>query len=116
MGRGVDRRKLAEWQERLRRYEQTHLTAAEFCKREEVSVTVFRYWRRRIRRAAAGEPKAPPSCRQTTSPFTPIEIIPRRSVFVRFPGGTSLEIPDDRIDLVRLALDRLTSEMEAGEC
>jgi len=35
---------------------------------------------------------------------------------VRFPGGTSLEIPDDRIDLVRLAIDRLTSKMEAGEC
>ena len=116
MGRGVDRRKLAEWQERLRRYEQTHLTAAEFCKREEVSVTVFRYWRRRIRRATAGEPKAPPSCQQTMSPFTPIEIIPRRSVFVRFPGGTSLEIPDDRIDLVQLALDRLAVNMEPAEC
>ncbi len=116
MGRGVDRRKLAEWQERLRRYEQTHLTAAEFCKREHVSVTVFRYWRQRIRRAAAGEPKTPPLGQQTTSPFTPIEIIPRRSVFVRFPGGTSLEIPDDRIDLVRLAIDCLTSKMEAGEC
>ena len=116
MGRGVDRRKLAEWQERLRRYEQTHLTAAEFCKREQVSVTVFRYWRRRSRRAAAGEPKPPPSCQQTMYSFTRIEIIPRRSVFVRFPGGTSLEIPDDRIDLVQLALDRLAVNMEPAEC
>ena len=62
MGRGVDRRKLAEWKERLGRHEQTHLTAAEFCKREEASVTIFRYSLRRIRRAAAGEPKTPPSC------------------------------------------------------
>jgi hypothetical protein len=37
-------------------------------------------------------------------------------VFVRFPGGASLEIPDDRIDLVRLALDRLAVETEPAEC
>jgi hypothetical protein len=28
---------------------------------------------------------------------------------VRFPGGATLEIPDDRIDLVRLAIDRMAS-------
>jgi hypothetical protein len=44
-----------------------------------------------------------------------IEIIARRSASVRFPGGASMEIPDDRIDLVRLALDRLAANMEPAE-
>jgi hypothetical protein len=39
-----------------------------------------------------------------------IEIIPRRAVLVRFPGGTTLEIFDNRIDLVRFAIDRMTHE------
>jgi len=67
--------------------------------------------KRADRNSGGPQPKS-----QEVPAFAAIEIIPRRSVFVRFPGGTSLEIPDDRIDVVRLALDRLTSEMEAGEC
>jgi hypothetical protein len=49
-------------------------------------------------------------------PFAAVEIIPRRSVFLRFPGGATIEIPDDRIDLVRLAIDRMALQGEAGPC
>ncbi len=112
MGRGVDRKKLAEWQLRLARYEQAGLTPAEFCKHEGVSVSAFRYWQRRVDRNNGG-----PQPRSHQVPaFAAIEIIPRRSVFVRYPSGASLEIPDDRIDLVRLALDRLAVNMEPAEC
>jgi hypothetical protein len=38
MGRGLDQKKLAEWQLRLGRYEWTGLTAGEFCKQEQMSV------------------------------------------------------------------------------
>jgi len=106
MGCGVDRRKIAEWQERLARYERTGLKAAEFCRREQVSASVFRYWQQQVERADrinGGQQRQ----RGHMSPFAAVEIIPWRSVFVRFPGGTSLEIPDDRVDLVRLAVDRL---------
>ena len=115
MGRGVDRKKLAEWQLRLARYERTALTAAEFCKQEQVSVSVFRYWQQRVEHADRNNGGLQPQRGQLPG-FAAIEIIPRRSVFVRFPGGASLEIPDDRIYLVRLALDRLAVEMEPSEC
>ena len=36
--------------------------------------------------------------------FRPVEVIPRRSVLVHFQGGATLEIPDDRVDLVRVAV------------
>ena len=115
MGRGVDRKKLAEWQLRLARYERTALTAAEFCKQEQVSVSVFLYWQQRVERAGRNNGGLQPQRRHAPA-FAAIEIIPRRSVFVRFPGGASLEIPDDRIDLVRLALDRLAVETEPSGC
>lgn len=41
-----------------------------------------------------------------------VEIIPRPSVFVRFPGGAPFEITDDRINLVRLAIDRMAMQGE----
>ena len=115
MGRGVDRQKLADWQRRMVRYEQTGLTPAEFCRREGVSVSVFRYWQRRVRWADRNSGGPQPRSQEVPA-FAAIEIIPRRSVFVRVPGGASLEIPDDRTDLVRLALDRLAVNMEPAEC
>jgi hypothetical protein len=48
--------------------------------------------------------------------FQAVEIIPRRAVLLRFPGGATLEIPDDRIDLVRLAIDRMASLPEVDAC
>lgn len=37
-----------QWRDRLRRFEQSQLTVAEFCQLEDYSVTSFYKWRRRI--------------------------------------------------------------------
>jgi len=114
MGRGVDRKKLAEWRRRLARQKASGLTVAAFCRRERVSVSLWKYWQRQVERAtpvACGLPPLRPAM-----PFAPVEIIPRRSVFLRFPGGTTMEIPDDRMDLVRLAIDRMALQAEAEPC
>lgn len=115
MGRGVDRKKLAEWQRRLSRYERTALTAVEFCKRERVSVALLKYWRRQVEIAALRSP-APAKPAPQAAVFAPVEVIPRRWIVVRFPGGASLEIPDDRVDLVRLAIDSMAAQQEATAC
>ena len=115
MGRGVDRKKLADWQRRLVRYERTGLTAAEFCKRERVSVALLKYWRRQVELAALRS-AAPTKPAPQAAVFAPVEVIPRRWIVVRFPGGTTLEIPDDRVDLVRLAIDRMASQQEVATC
>ena len=114
MARRGDRRKLAEWRRRLARHEQSGLTAAAFCRQERVSLSLWKYWRRQVERAAL---QAPP--RAQAGPiegFRPVEIIPRRSVLVRFPSGATMEIPDDRVDLVRLAIDRMVVLPEADAC
>jgi hypothetical protein len=115
MGRGVDRKKLAEWQRRLARYEGTGLTAAEFCKRERVTVSLMKYWRRQVEITSLRSP-APAKPEPQAAVFAPVEVIPRRWIVVRFPGGASLEIPDDRIDLVRLAIDHMATQQEVPAC
>ena len=115
MGRGVYRKMLAEWQRRLARYERTRLTAAEFCKRERVSVALLKYWRRQVELAALRSPALMKPSPQAAV-FAPVELIPRRWIVVRFPGGASLEIPDDRVDLVRLAIDRMAAQPEVATC
>jgi len=77
-----------------------------------VSVSLWKYWRQRIERAAP-PPRIP---RPSAESFQPIEIITRRSVLVRFPGGATLEIPDDRVDLVRVVIDRMAAQPEAARC
>lgn len=114
MGRGVDRRKLAWWRRRLARQEASGLPVAAFCRRERMSVSLWKYWQRQVEREATiahGMALLRPAM-----PFAAVEIIPRRSVFLRFPGGATMEIPDDRIDLVRLAIDRMAMQGEAGLC
>jgi len=98
MARHVDQRKCSEWQQRLRRFEKAGLTVALFCKRERVSVPTFWYWRRKYV-GRAPEPQAPPAA------FSPVEVIGGRSVSLRFPIGAILEIPEDRPDLVRVAIE-----------
>jgi hypothetical protein len=90
MGRGVDRRKLASWRRRLARQEASGLTVAAFCRRERVSVSLWKYWQRHVKREAPVAHGTPPLRR--TMPFAAVEII------------------------VRLAIDRMTLHAEAGPC
>ncbi len=98
MARQGDWRKLAEWQRRLRRFEKSGLTVARFCTRERVSVPTFWYWRRKCDGGDASPQGAPAA-------FKSVEVIGGRSVTLRFPAGAVLDIPEDRPDLVRIAIE-----------
>jgi hypothetical protein len=101
MARQGDQRKFAEWQQRLRRFEKAGLTIARFCARERVSVPTFGYWRRKCAGGAASPTAAPAS-------FKSVEVIGGRAVTLRFPAGAVLDIPEDRPDLVRVAIEAVT--------
>ena len=98
MVRQHDRRKLAEWPQRLQRLEKSGLTVALFCTRERVSVSTFGYWRRKC---AGGD--ASPLVAQAA--FKAVEVVGGRAVTLRFPAGVVLDIPEDRPDLVRVAIE-----------
>ncbi|MEX0669868.1 MAG: hypothetical protein WD060_05370 [Pirellulales bacterium] len=97
MGRQMNQSKASEWQSRLRRFDVSDLTVARFCARERVTVPLFWYWRRKcVDIGTRPEPSVPA--------FAPVDIIGGRSVQLRFPAGAVLEIPEDRPDLMRIAI------------
>ena len=98
MARQQDRRKLAEWRQRLQRFEKSGLTVALFCARERVSVSTFWYWRRKCAGGDASPLVAPAA-------FKSVEVVAGRAVTLRFPAGAVLDIPEDRPDLVRVAIE-----------
>lgn len=98
MARQEDGRKLAEWQRRLRRFDQAGLTVARFCTRERVTVPTFWYWRRKC----AG---MSPTSHAVPAVFSPVEVIGGGTVMLRFATGAVMELPDDRLDLVRAVVE-----------
>lgn len=114
MRRRVDRNKLAVWQRRLTRQAASGLTVAAFCRRERVSESLWCYWRQRVEEAAVK--RLPRVARPAASAFQAVEVVGGRAVLVRFPGGVTLEIPCDRGDLVRLAIDCMAGRVEASSC
>lgn len=87
------------WRERLRRYERSELTVAEFCQREGVSVPSFYQWRRRLAKTSA-------SPRQTAMPrskaaFQQVLLSGSRVVAIELPNGVHVELPAEQSSLVR---------------
>ena len=106
MARQEDRRKLAAWQQRLRRFTTSGLTVARFCARERVSLPTFWYWRRKCE-GTDSKPATKPAT------FSSVEVIGGRTVTLRFPAGAVLEIPEDRPDLVRVAIEAATGASQS---
>ena len=66
MLRGSRAEKVAEWQKRLRRFEKTPQTVAEFCRAEGVAQQSYYYWKRKLQAAPAN-----PS---TKDGFRPVQV------------------------------------------
>ena len=73
------------WAERIKRFQRTSQTVAEFCTAEGVSTASFYQWRRKLR---AGEPVTP-----SLAKFVPVELTTRPPaesatvMSVELPGG-----------------------------
>ena len=106
--------KAAVWEERLRRYGRAGLTVAEFCRREGVSAPSFYQWRRRL----AEVPPVAGSTRSTrgskldaTSAFQQVLLAGAGVVAIELPSGVRVELPADRLPLVRAVVaDLLAAE------
>ncbi|GIW91532.1 MAG: hypothetical protein KatS3mg109_1964 [Pirellulaceae bacterium] len=112
-------RKCREWTNRLSRFEKSGLSVAEFCRREQVSVATFYYWKRRLHGTSSHSerPKAAVSRTYPTQPastanlpgksgsspadepaFRPVQVsfAPKPAVLVvRLPGDVELRVEDE---------------------
>jgi hypothetical protein len=88
-GSGASRRSEAEWREVLGRCEASGLSAREFCRREDLSLSSFQRWRARCRAASAApfvELVAPAATED------PPAALADWSVELELPGGLRLRL------------------------
>ena len=107
MARPTDPRKSLAWQRRLQQFTASGMTVSKFCDREGVSVATFQYWRHRL------APQRPEQVSRLVAPvFQAVDLLSQRAVVIRFASGGVMEIPEDRVDLVRIAIATLAGEPE----
>ena len=107
MARPTDPRKSLAWQRRLQQFSASGMTVSKFCDREGVSVAAFHYWRQRL------GPQQPEQVSRLATPvFQAVDLLSQRAVVIRFAAGGVMEIPENRVDLVRIAIATLAGEPE----
>jgi len=93
------------WRERLRRYERSGLTVAEFCDREDVSTASFYQWRRRLAEMAAHprlQGPVPRQCPEVVSSFQQVTLSGVGGVVaIQLPSGVRVELPAHHLQLVQ---------------
>jgi hypothetical protein len=94
------------WRERLRRFQGSDSTVAEFCRREGVSVPSFYQWRRRLAETPAVSPSKNRRGSPPSSAFQPVLLTGGAVVTVELPGGVRIELPAEQA-LVRAVVAEL---------
>ena len=135
MSRRPDKLKLAEWTERIKRWdaERDDISVPEFVEREGVTEASFYWWQRKIRRLwkehrnrELKQAKASPAPRQPLrSPPEPHQAYEQRptavkggapSIVFRWPSGMSVEIPADQTDALSKMIDSVNrAELQQHE-
>ena len=91
--------KATEWRRRIRRFSQSKLTVAAFCKKEQVSVPSFYQWRRKLSGSSTGRRTGKP---KASSAFRSVALVtPGHVVSVMLACGTRIEVPSESTEAVR---------------
>ena len=107
MARPTDPRKSLAWQRRLQQFTASGMTVSKFCDRKNVSVATFHYWRQRL---AAQQPEQ--VSRLAAQVLQAVDLLSQLAVVIRFTAGGVMEISEDRVDLVHIAIATLAGEPE----
>jgi hypothetical protein len=126
MSRAPDLARCELWRRRMREFERSAATVAEFCDRAGVSAAAFYQWRRKLSDVSSSEgltkppPQATPSRAAAASlNFLPVEIRGPRNgdvVEVLLPNGSRVLVPSGDQESLRTVLKFLASEREEPAC
>jgi hypothetical protein len=126
MSRGPDLARRELWRRRMREFERSAATVADFCDRVGVSTAAFYQWRRKLAdgSSSAGLTKPPPQATPSRTAaaslsFLPVEIMGPRNgdvVEVLFPSGIRVLVPSRDQESLRTFLECLASEREEPAC
>jgi hypothetical protein len=98
MPRSIDS-KAQLWAKRLRDFENSSLTIAQFCNSVGCSVPTFYQWRKKL----AGD--NPPTLAQPS--FLQVQSKSDTAIQVRLPSGVVIVVPIDALDSLPQILDRI---------
>lgn len=111
MPRVPDPQLAQQWRDRLRRFDHSELTVAEFCRLEGYSVASFYHWRRKLQSGQLDDRSAT---------FVPVELppatptAPRHSGWqIELPGGAVLRLDHEAADeqqrrLIKIVVEALS--------
>jgi hypothetical protein len=126
MSRGPDVARRELWRRRIREFERSAATVADFCDRAGVSTAAFYQWRRKLSdvSSSAGLTKPPPPATPSRTAaaslsFLPVEIMGPRNgdvVEVLLPSGIRVLVPSRDQESLRTVLESLASEREEPAC
>jgi hypothetical protein len=84
------------WQDRLRLFERSGLSAAAFCARQRLPLAAFHHWKRRLRPLTATTLSPQRLSRNAPPPLIPIDVLPPTAqavpVEIVLPGGAVLRL------------------------
>lgn len=98
MPRSIDS-KSQIWAKRLRDFENSHLSIAQFCNSVGCSVPTFYQWRRKL----AGQSPAT----TTQSAFLQVQTKPDTAIQIKLLSGVTIIVPIDALDSLPGILDRI---------
>lgn len=104
MPRSASPQKRAEWQARVRRFEQSKLSVAEFCRRENITTASFYQWRRKL---ADSTSMVPDQLSLTRASFVPVEVAAATGLQVSFPNGARLSLDTTDHELIRISIEAI---------
>lgn len=106
--------KIAEWQDRMRRFERSGVSNARFCREEGISAPSFYQWRRRLQDSR--DPlMGSPSDDIAEPEFAAVWIVGGgSSVTLTWPGGIQMELPPGNEPLIKAVVAAISAETVRG--
>jgi hypothetical protein len=102
MARSVDPGKGKVWRLRIRRFQKSRLTVAQFCREEGISPPSFYQWRKRL---AAAQGEQARGGAEFPQPFVPVRVMHAAAVEIHLPNGARLCLPAGDADTLRVAIE-----------
>jgi hypothetical protein len=103
MSRSSSHSKLAIWNQRFDRFNNSQQTVEQFCDGVGCSVATFYYWKHKLQ---AESPSEPAQSQETPSAFVPVVIRSHSAapVIIRLVDGTRVTVPVDALTALDVIL------------
>lgn len=112
MPRGASVRKQVEWRERLECFQQSGVTASQFCHAGGVSQATFYAWRRRLNEQPEGRKVRRA---RKAAQFLPVQVTQSADIEFSFPNGARMRLPAHDRELLRFSIQSVaTAELSRG--